>query len=82
MKFEIGKTYTSPDIFCGGFFHYNCINRTDTEVSFTEISDVGISEGQKKGHVVTYPVIVDENGAERVCVGSYRDHNFYMSAAN
>ncbi|MFR3808943.1 MAG: hypothetical protein ACLTX3_08340 [Lachnospiraceae bacterium] len=79
-KFQVGNTYQAICWFTGAMFTYQCVKRTDTEITFSSISEEvdGIHDMGR----ATYPIHQDD-GTEYVVIQTYQgeENRMYADAA-
>lgn len=76
-KFQVGNTYQAICWFTGAMFTYQCVKRTDTEITFSSISEEvdGIHDMGR----ATYPIHQDD-GTEYVVIQTYQGEENRMYA--
>ncbi len=79
-QFQSGNTYQAICWFTGAMFTYQCVKRTDTEITFSSISEE--VDGIHDMGSATYPIHQDD-GTEYVVIQTYQgeENRMYADAA-
>jgi hypothetical protein len=75
--FEVNKTYSTEDWFCGGCVYYTVVSRTDTTITVSETSDITLAENATIEGTQTFEIKIDSYGAvdtEYVLLSEYKGH--------
>lgn len=76
-KFQVGNTYQAICWFTGAMFTYQCVKRTDTEITFSSMSEE--VDGIHNMGSATYPIHQDD-GTEYVVIQTYQGEENRMYA--